>query len=90
MFLINPLWCGKIQSYDEVDKIDTDTMVFSASKKKHASIATPIRHIDFVIPDQFNNVIDSKNSLFFVLPKVTPDVKQASSVRILILQHLKT
>uniref|UniRef100_A0A2N9IPF0 Uncharacterized protein n=1 Tax=Fagus sylvatica TaxID=28930 RepID=A0A2N9IPF0_FAGSY len=73
---------------DEVDKIDTIT--FSAVENKYASFATLISHIDFVIPEIFNNVVEHQNFLFVVLPKVIPNLKQASSAKIVILQHFKT
>jgi hypothetical protein len=73
---------------DEADKIDT--MTFSAAENKHASFATLISHIDFVIPEIFNNVVAHQNLLFVVLPKVIPNLKQASNAKIVILQHFKT
>jgi hypothetical protein len=75
---------------DEVDK--TDTMVFSAATAvdKYASFASLISPIDFVIPELFNDVVKHQTCLFVVLPKVIPNLKQASSAKILILRHFKT
>ena len=73
---------------DEVEKIDTIT--FSAAENKYASFAILISHIDFVIPEIFNNVVEHQNFLFVVLPKVIPNLKQASSAKIVILHHFKT
>ena len=68
---------------DEADKIDT--MMFFAVENKHSLFATLISHIDFVIPKIFNNVVEHQKFLFIVLPKVIPDLKQASSAKIVIL-----
>ena len=57
---------------------------------KEVSFATSIPHIEFVILDKYNYVMQSKVSLFFILPTVVPDLKQASNARIFILRHFKT
>ena len=74
-------------SLAEIDKMGT--MMFSATENKIALFATLIPHIEFVIPDKFNDVMEFKTPLFFVLPTV-PDLKQVLRVRILLLQHCKT
>ena len=48
-----------------------------------------IPHIDFVIPNEFD-VVEFKIFLFFMLPKVIPDLKQVLLVNILLLQCYKT
>ena len=48
-----------------------------------------IPHIDFVIPEEFD-MVEFKVFLFFVLPKVIPDLKQVFLVNILILQCFRT
>ena len=73
---------------DEVDKIAT--IVLSATEEKTRSFASLIPHINFVIPDIFSDVVEQQTSLFSMLPKVIPNLKQASSARILILRHFKT
>ena len=75
---------------DEANK--TDTMVFSAATAvdKYASFASLISPIDFVIPELFNDVVKHQTCLFVVLLKVIPNLKQASSGKILILRHFKT
>ena len=57
---------------------------------KEVSFATSIPHIEFVIPDKYNYVMQSKVSLFFILSTVVPDLKQASNARIFIHRHFKT
>ena len=74
-------------SLAKIDKMGT--MVFSATEDKLALFVTLIPHIEFVIPDKFNDVMEFKTPLFFVLPTV-PDLKQVLRVRILLLQHCKT
>jgi hypothetical protein len=54
------------------------------------SFSSPIPHIEFIIPDKFNDVMESKAHLFSVLPTVVPDWKQVLHVRIFLLQHYKT
>uniref|UniRef100_A0A2N9HRH3 Retrotransposon gag domain-containing protein n=1 Tax=Fagus sylvatica TaxID=28930 RepID=A0A2N9HRH3_FAGSY len=61
---------------DEVDKV--------------VSFSSPIPHIEFIIPDKFNDVMESKAPLFSVLPTVVPELKQVFRVRLLLLQHYKT
>jgi hypothetical protein len=75
-------------SLAEIDKIGT--MVFSSNEDKPAIFATLIPHIEFVIPDKFNDVMEFKDPLFFILPTVVSDLKQVLRVRILLLQHFKT
>ena len=48
-----------------------------------------IPHIDFVIPEEFD-MVEFKVFLFFVLPKVIPNLKQVLVISILILQCFKT
>uniref|UniRef100_A0A2N9I012 TATA-binding protein interacting (TIP20) domain-containing protein n=1 Tax=Fagus sylvatica TaxID=28930 RepID=A0A2N9I012_FAGSY len=74
-------------SLAEIDKMGT--MVFSTTEDKLALFATLIPHIEFVIPDKFNDV-EFKAHLFSVLPTVVSDLKQVLRVRILLLQHFKT
>jgi hypothetical protein len=38
------------------------------------SFSSPIPHIEFIIPDKFNDVMESKAPLFSVLPTVVPDL----------------
>ena len=45
--------------------------------------------IDFIIPNEFNDMMRKKNSFVLVLPKVIEELVQVSSLKILILQHLK-
>ena len=73
---------------DEVYKIDT--MVFSMAEEKMVSFPTSIPHNDFVIPNKFNDLMDSKNSFFFVLPMVILDLKQVLRAQLLILRYFKT
>jgi hypothetical protein len=54
------------------------------------SFPTSIPHIEFVIPEKFNEVMESMTSLFSILPTVVPDLKQVLRVKILLLQHYKT
>ena len=48
-----------------------------------------IPHIDFVIPEEFV-MVEFKVFLFFMLPKVIPDLKQVLLLSILILQRFRT
>ena len=73
---------------DEVDKIAT--IVLSATEEKTPPFASLIPYIDFVIPDIFSGVVEQQTSLFFMLPKLIPDLKQVLRARIIILQHFKT
>ena len=61
---------------DEVDKV--------------VSFSSPIPHIEFIIPDKFNDVMESKAPLFSVLPTVVPELKQVFHIRLLLLQYYKT
>ena len=54
------------------------------------SFPPSIPHIEFLIPNKSNDLMESKASLFFILPTVVPDLKQVLRVRILLLQHFKT
>jgi hypothetical protein len=76
-------------SLAEIDKMGT--MVFSATEDKLALFATLIPHIEFVIPDKYNDV-EFKVPLFSVLPTVVPELelKQVFRVKLLLLQHYKT
>uniref|UniRef100_A0A2N9G7Z4 TATA-binding protein interacting (TIP20) domain-containing protein n=1 Tax=Fagus sylvatica TaxID=28930 RepID=A0A2N9G7Z4_FAGSY len=74
-------------SLAEIDKMGT--MVFSATEDKLALFATLIPHIEFVIPDKYNDV-EFKAPLFSVLPIVVPELKQVFRVKLLLLQHSKT
>jgi hypothetical protein len=74
-------------SLAEIDKMGT--MVFSATEDKLALFATLIPHIEFVIPDKYNDV-EFKAPLFSVLPTVVPELKQVFRVKLLLLQHYKT
>ena len=47
-----------------------------------------IPHIDFVIPYEFNDLVEHKGSLFLVLPKVTLELKQVTSATILICKKI--
>ena len=75
-------------SLAEIDKMGT--MVFSTTEDKPALFATLIPHIEFVIPDKFNDVMEFKAPLFSILSTVVPNLKQVLRVRILLLQHFKT
>ena len=48
-----------------------------------------IPHIDFVIPNEFD-MVEFKVFLFFMLPKMIPDLKQVLLIGILILQCFRT
>ena len=48
-----------------------------------------IPHIDFVIPNEFD-MVEFKVFLFFMLPKVIPNLKQVLLIGILILQCFRT
>ena len=48
-----------------------------------------IPHIEFVISEEFD-MVDIKNFLFSMLPKVIPDLLQVLLVNILILQRFRT
>jgi hypothetical protein len=76
-------------SLAEIDKMGT--MVFSATEDKLALFTTLIPHVEFVIPDKYNDV-EFKAPLFSVLPTVVPELelKQVFRVKLLLLQHYKT
>ena len=70
----------------EVEEVKT-TMLTMVHKVQDEIMLIP--HIDFVIPNEFN-LMEFKVFLFFMLPKVIPDLKQVFLVSILILQCFKT
>ena len=70
----------------EVEEVKT-TMLTMVHKVQDEIMLIP--HIDFVIPNEFN-LMEFKVFLFFILPKVIPDLKQVFLVSILILQCFKT
>ena len=61
---------------DEVDRV--------------VSFSSPIPHIEFIISNKFNDVMESKAPLFSVLPTVVPELKQVFHIRLLLLQYYKT
>ena len=69
---------------DKVEKVDT--MVLPMVQDKIVAIP----NIDFVIPEEFNDVMECKTSPFFVLPKVVPILRQKMRARVLIIIHFKT
>jgi hypothetical protein len=73
------------QAVDATFKLVEDSTILDEDV---VSFPTPIPHIEFVIPDKFNDVMESKAPLFSILPTVVPDLKQVLRVRILLLQHL--
>ena len=70
----------------EVEEVKT-TMLPMVHKVQEEIILIP--HIDFVIPSEFD-VVEFKDFLFPVLPKVISDLTQVLFVSILILQCFKT
>ena len=54
------------------------------------SFSSLIPHIEFIIPDKFNDVMESKAPLFSFLPTVVLDWMQVLRVKLLLLQHYKT
>ena len=48
-----------------------------------------IPHIDFVIPEEFD-MVEFKVFLFFMLPRVIPNLKQVLLISILMLQRFRT
>lgn len=76
----------KITSF-EVKKFDI--VVHLVDVKRLISFAKLILHIDFVIPNKFNNV-ECKVLLFSMPARVILELKQVFHARILILQHFKT
>ena len=78
------------QAMDATFKLVEDTTILDEDV---VSFPTSITHIEFVIPDKFNDVnyvMESNATLFSILPTVFPDLKQVLLVRILLLQHYKT
>lgn len=51
---------------------------------KAITVAMIIPHIDFVILEEFNDLVEDKPSIFSVLSKVLPELKQVSRAIILI------
>ena len=62
-----------VKQFDDVEKIDT--MVLHMAQDKAISFATLIPYIGFVIPYEFNDVVEHKVSWFSVLPKMIPKLK---------------
>ena len=60
-------------------------MVLLVAQDKSVLVATLIPHIDFIIPYEFNDVMECNTSLFLMLPKVIQEWVQVSCVKILIL-----
>jgi hypothetical protein len=83
---------GTFKSVDEFDLLPTEEKEDSTILEEGNvnSFPTSIPHIEFVIPDKFNEVMESTTSMFSILPTVVPDLKQVLRVRILLLQHYKT
>jgi hypothetical protein len=75
------------QAVDATFKLVEDSTIIDEDVVSFPSL-TP--HIEFVIPDKFNDVMESKVSLFSVLPTIVLDLKQVLCIRILLLQHFKT
>uniref|UniRef100_A0A2N9H2B7 Uncharacterized protein n=1 Tax=Fagus sylvatica TaxID=28930 RepID=A0A2N9H2B7_FAGSY len=76
------------QAVDATFKLVEDSTILEEDKV--VSFSSPIPHIEFIIPDKFNDVMESKALLFFVFPTVVPELKQVFHVRLLLLQHYKT
>ena len=75
------------QVVDATFKLVEDSTIIDEDVVSFPSL-TP--HIEFVIPDKFNDVMESKVSLFSVLPTIVLDLKRVLCIRILLLQHFKT
>ena len=73
---------------DATFKLVEDSTILE--KDKVVSFSSPIPHIEFIIPNKFNDVMESKAPLFSVLPTVVPELKQVLCVRLLLLQYYKT
>ena len=73
----------KDKHFAKVEKVDNIVLPMVQDK------IMLIPHTDFVIPEEFD-MVEFKVFLFFVLPKVIPDLKQVLVVNILILQCFKT
>ena len=76
------------QVVDATFKFIEDSTILKEDKV--VSFSSPIPHIEFIIPDKFNDVMESKAPLFSVLLTVVPELKQVFRVRLLLLQHYKT
>ena len=72
------------KQFAKVEKVDTMMLPMVQDK------IVVIPNIDFVIPEEFNNVMECKTSPFFVLQKVVPILKQKLRARVLIILHFKT
>ncbi len=60
------------QAMDATFKLVEDSTILDEDKV--VSFSSPIPHIEFIIPDKFNDVMESKPPLFSVLPTVVPDL----------------
>ena len=58
---------------DDVEKFDTT--VFLVNQDKVVSLSTLTPHIDFFIPNKFNDVVEHKAYLLLVILKVIPALK---------------
>ena len=76
------------QAVDATFKLVEDSTILEEDKV--VSFSSLIPHIEFIIPDKFNDVIESKAPLFSVLPTIVPELKQVFRIRLLLLQHYKT
>uniref|UniRef100_A0A2N9J0Z7 Reverse transcriptase domain-containing protein n=1 Tax=Fagus sylvatica TaxID=28930 RepID=A0A2N9J0Z7_FAGSY len=76
------------QAVDATFKLVEDSTI--REEDKVVSFSSPIPHIEFIIPDKFNDVMKSKAPLFSVLPTVVPELKQVFRVRLFLLQYYKT
>ena len=74
-----PSMVHKDKHFAKVEKVDNIVLPMVQDK------IMLIPHIDFVIPEEFD-MVEFKVFLFFVLPKVIPDLKQVLLVNVLILQ----
>ena len=74
-----PSMVHKDKQFAKVEKVDNIVLPMVQDK------IMLIPHIDFVIPKEFD-MVEFKVFLFFVLPKVIPDLKQVLLVNVLILQ----
>ena len=81
------LKCNKSEG-TPVFKCEFDTMVLSVNRDKVEWFATLISHIEFVIPNEFNDA-EYKISLFLVLPKMIQELVQVSWAKVCIFQHFK-
>ena len=76
------------QAVDATFKLVEDSTILEEDKV--VSFSSLIPHIEFIIPDKFNDVMESKVPLFSIFPTVVPELKQVFHVRLLLLQHYKT